>query len=270
MPRFPGPGRLVRLGLIPSRFAAPREVVVWLPPQYDGRATGRRYGAIYMHDGQNLFEPHTSFIGVDWGVPVTLSALTAAGIVEPTLVVGVWNTPLRMSEYMPDFEPVGLSQDYLRFLVEELKPLIDSRFRTQSDPWHTSTMGASMGGLISLDALCKYPHIFGGAGCISTHWPAGGGSVIGHLAQALPRPLGHRLYFDYGTLTLDAAYGPFQRRVNRIVKARGYRRGVDWLTLKFPNQDHSEIAWRERLHKPLQFLLAPRKANPPPSSKALE
>jgi predicted alpha/beta superfamily hydrolase len=152
-----------------------------------------------------------------------------------------------------------LSDPYLKFIVRELKPFIDEHFRTLPDRENTLIMGSSMGGLISIYAVCEYPDHFGGAGCISTHWPAAGGIVVDYLAQALPEAGEHRLYFDYGTATVDALYERYQEEVDQILIAKGYTQGEDWLTLKFEGAEHGERAWRERVHIPLEFLLEDEK-----------
>jgi predicted alpha/beta superfamily hydrolase len=254
-----------------SQYVQSRPVDVWLPPGYDeGDA---RYPVIYMHDGQNLFDPATSFSGVDWGIDEALTGLMRDGF-PGAVVVGVWNTGVnRWREYMPEkfvrrslkqrlralftsrLRGAPYSDAYLKFLVEEVKPFIDGLYRTLSDRAHTSVMGSSLGGLISLYALEEYPEVFGGAGCVSTHWPAGGEALVDAMADALPRPGQHRLYFDYGTETTDAEYEPLQRRMDHYLEASGYTRGVDWLTERYPGADHSERAWRERAALPLRFLL---------------
>jgi predicted alpha/beta superfamily hydrolase len=149
------------------------------------------------------------------------------------------------------------SDAYLKFIVEELKPFVDRTYRTRPDRAHTSVMGSSMGGLISAYALCEYPEIFGGAGCVSTHWPTGDGAVIDYLAQHLPKPGTHKLWFDYGTATLDAQYEPYQVRMDMVMQAAGYTPGRDWITRKFEGAEHSEKSWRDRLDLPLKFLLGP-------------
>ena len=140
-----------------------------------------------MHDGQNLFDASKAYAG-EWGVDEHLARLIPTGQVRAPIVVGVWNTPLRLREYVPadliaalpettraDVEAIyggpALSDGYLRFLVEELKPRIDADFRTLTGRDDTAIMGSSMGGLISLYALMKHPEVFGAAGCLSTHWP---------------------------------------------------------------------------------------------------
>lgn len=258
----------------PSRYVTPRHIDVWLPPGY-GAGTGDRFPVLYMHDGQNLFDPKTSFIGVDWNLGETMTRLIGEGQIRPAIVVGIWNTPRRVQEYMPrkplelphgqplrerleqEWGGSALSDHYLKFLTEELMLFIDRTYRTLPEREHTYIMGSSMGGLISLYAVCEYPHLFAGAGCLSTHWPAGDGIVIDYLETALPKPGRHKFYFDHGTETLDACYEPYQQRVDAILGAAGYEPGRNWLTRKFAGAEHSERAWRERIPIPLTFLLGP-------------
>ncbi|MBN1179536.1 MAG: alpha/beta hydrolase [Anaerolineae bacterium] len=268
-------GTLDRYADFGSQYVAPRHVDVWLPPGYAADEE-QRYAVLYMHDGQNLFEPGHSYAGAPWSVDVALAGLIEAREVPPTIVVGVWNTDLRRQEYLParpfaspegqvvleqmraEYGGQSLSDAYLRFLIEEVKPFVDARYRTLPDRAHTFVMGSSMGGLISLYALCEYPSAFAGAGCLSTHWVAGEDIIIEYVRQALPAPGRHRVYFDHGTETLDALYEPFQQQVDQVMRAAGYREGVDWVTRTFKGAEHSEVAWRERVHIPLAFLLRSR------------
>lgn len=264
--------RIVRHADFPSRHVAARHVDVWLPPGYDA-ATAHRYPVVYMHDGQNLFDPATSYGGVPWSLDRAMLGLMARGEARPAIIVGVWNSgATRFQEYMPQaagrgaavsaypglprFAPEDLKSDaYLRFLVEEVKPFVDRTYRTRPEREHTFVMGSSMGGLISAYAVCEYPQVFGGAGCVSTHWPAGDGAVVDYLARKLPPPGVHRFYFDFGTETVDALYEPHQRRADEVMRAAGYVPGPLWLTRKFPGTEHNEKAWRERVDIPLRFLL---------------
>ncbi|MDG4562223.1 MAG: alpha/beta hydrolase-fold protein [Candidatus Competibacter sp.] len=267
-----GTGVISRHADFPSRYVAPRHVDVWCPPESRaGSAT--RYPVVYMHDGQNLFDPALSFIGVDWGMDEAMVRLICETGRPGAIIVGIWNSPLRLREYMPQkplnasggqrilsrfVEQTGgapLSDGYLQFLVEELKPFIDAHYPTLSDPAHTLVMGSSMGGLISLYALIEYPDVFGGVGCLSTHWPIGEGVLVDALGAALPSAGRHRLYFDFGTETLDANYEPWQQRMDEWLRTASYREGWDWSTRKFEGAEHSERAWRERVPIPLAFLL---------------
>lgn len=268
-----GSGLLHRYPDFPSLFFQPRTVDVWLPPAYSSDQAAR-FPVIYMHDGQNLFDQAIAFTGTDWGIDEAINRLTAEGVTNGAVVVGVWNGALRWVDYMPqrltdlpegktvlDFfiqEKGGRphSNNYLKFLVEEIKPFIDATYRSLPDQVHTCVMGSSMGGLASLYALENYPQIFGAAACLSTHWPAGGDPLVDDLAAHLPPPGNHRLYFDFGTATLDELYEPFQLRFDEHLQQAGYTRGRDWITLKFEGAEHNEAAWRERVDIPLRFLLA--------------
>jgi predicted alpha/beta superfamily hydrolase len=264
--------QLERYADFPSRFVLPRHVDVWLPAGY-AAAPERRYPVVYMHDGQNLCDPEEANFGVAWAADRALARLAAAGEAPPAILVGLWSTPRRYPEYRPArpfdvlsaaardrlLAPMGddlLSDAYLRFIVEEVKPWVDAGYRTQPGRAATSIMGSSMGGLISLYALCEYPGVFGGAGCVSSHWPAVEGVILPYLRDRLPDPATHRLYFDYGTHTLDALYAPGQAAVDAIMRERGYTEGVNWLTRRFPGAAHFEKDWAERVAVPLRFLLS--------------
>jgi predicted alpha/beta superfamily hydrolase len=254
-----------------SKFVDARNVDVWLPPGYE-RNKSKRFPVLYMHDGQNLFDPKLSYIGVDWGIDETMTRLISEGMIREAIVVGVWNTPKRLAEYLPrkafpntaQIQLEGLptlqrdqiaSDDYLKFLVDELKPFIDATYRTLPDRKNTLIMGSSMGGLISAYAISEYPNIFGGAGCISTHWPLGNGIVIDYLKQHLPEARTHKFYFDYGTETLDANYEPYQQKMDEVMRSAGYKEGTNWETRKFVGAEHSERAWSKRVDQPLTFFL---------------
>lgn len=278
-------GRLERHKAFSSEFVAPRHVDVWLPEDYSSR---KKYSVLYMHDGQMLFDSATTWNHQEWGVDEVINRLVVQGKIRNTLVVAIWNTELRHSEYFPQkpFENlpselqdslINLSQrnpetalfkskiksdDYLKFVTRELKPFIDQKYSTFTDRENTFVMGSSMGGLISIYALCEYPEVFGGAGCLSTHWIGTFDTLNNpipetfkdYLKDNLPDPGNHKIYFDFGTETLDAFYEPYQGAVDGIMKLRGYSPG-DWQTLKFEGEDHSEESWNKRLHIPLKFLL---------------
>lgn len=281
-------GTIVDLGVVGSKYADPRRIVVWLPSGYDPR--GPKYAVLYMHDGQNLFDTKTAGYGMEWQIDETLDRLIRERKVRPTIVVGIWSTPKRLQEYVPSKAFNGLppeyrqkiralyggdplSDGYLKFLVRELKPMIDRRFNVRTDAADTAIMGSSMGSLISLYAVDEYPKVFGAAGMMSTHWPLfmtpDGKSVSDqeyevvssaferYLGPALPDPRTHKLYFDHGSETLDAIYARYQDRVDAVIARRGYHKWLNWMSLSFPGEKHNEISWASRVAVPLQFLLAP-------------
>lgn len=257
---------------------APRHLDVLLPPGY-GEGDGR-YPVLYMHDGQNVFRDEDAGYGVCWGVGQALEGVVASGEAPPAIVVGIWNNGLmRYPEYRPAKPFLALSDrarqvvtaglggmpvsdDYLAFIVNEVKPFIDATYRTRPGRDHTTIMGSSMGGLISLYAICEYPEVFGGAGCVSTHWPAVEGVIAPYLVETLPDPATHRLYFDHGTDTLDALYQPTQAMVDAVVMGAGYCRDVNWVTRKFPGTAHDERSWAQRVWIPLRFLLSAARMEP--------
>ena len=250
-----------------SAYIPVRDVKVMLPPAYDAK---KSYPVIYMHDGQMLFDSTTTWNKQEWGVDETIDSLIKAQKIRPVIVVAINNTTNRSLEYMPNkpqealksmdrpekFKGKILSDEYLKFLVEELKPFIDRNYRTQSDRDNTFILGSSMGGLISCYAISEYPDVFGGAACMSTHWPAIDGVFLKYVATNLPDPMTHKIYFDYGTQTLDSLYEPYQLIADSLMKERGYHQNENWITRKFEGDKHDENAWKSRLHIPLEFLLS--------------
>lgn len=262
-----------------SEFVDSRNIDVWLPEGYK-TSNVETFPVIYMHDGQNLFNSETAYNGEEWGVDETITKLASDKKIPEAIVVGIWNTPKRYREYMPE-KPLNkmsrksksgwakkhggipVSDDYLKFIVEELKPFIDSVYRTSSGRQETYIMGSSMGGLISIYALSEYPQIFRGAACLSTHsigdvdieYHEFSDAFAAYLDETLPDGGGHLAYFDYGTVGLDSLYQNHQLKIDKVFMNKGYRVGMDWITKKYGGHDHNEIYWRERLAVPLMFLL---------------
>lgn len=257
-----------------SNFVNDRNVEIWLPEGYPQK--GIKYQVLYMHDGQNVFNKETAYTGVAWEMDQKMDSLTMAQAIKPTIVVTAWNTnKKRFSEYMPQlpgeltesaFAKAELkkntgydklySDDYLKFLTSELRPFINENFQTSTKPEHTAIMGSSMGGLISLYAMIKYPEVYGKIGCVSTHWPIPllGEAFIKELPTSVPQAGNHKIYFDHGTKTLDYNYEPYQLRVNDMFKDLGYT-DEDLLYKKFEGHIHNEKDWQRRAAIPLVFLL---------------
>lgn len=277
----PSTGSLERIE-ISSRHITKRPVEVWLPTDYTERVSkGERFQVLYMHDGQMLFDPTTTWNKQAWRIDVTLDRLIRNGQVAPTIVVAIWNRDkFRAAEYFPRkvleklppaqrkimletyMEGSALSDDYLRFLVDELKPMIDSRYATKHERESTFIMGSSRGAVLSVYAMSEYPHVFGGAAGLSVHWigkfeqnAAIPMATFAYLSERLPAPGAHRLYLDRGTEALDALYGPSFDFGGDVIRERGYN-DANYMQRVFPGTDHSEKAWAERLEIPLLFLLA--------------
>lgn len=281
----PESGRIERMANFPSQHVDARHVDVWLPDNFESlKAAGQRFNVIYMHDGQMLFDAQTTWNKQAWWVDKTITRLMQSGQIGPTMVVGVWNNgKYRHSEYFPQKHLQHLlpaqrqlllekalqnkpqADAYLRFLVQELKPAIDQRYPTLPGPANTVLIGSSMGGLISVYAMNEYPHIFGGAAGLSTHW-IGSHVANSHIPLAayiylrdhLAPPQGHKIYQDHGTTELDALYAPYQNFVNQLIRDKGYKeQGVqaNFMTRVFEGTGHNEKAWAARLEIPVLFLL---------------
>lgn len=274
------PGNIVLIEDFKSELVQSRNIHIWFPDDYDPeRSAG--YPVIYMHDGQNLFFPELAYGGITWEVATTLTKLINEKVIEPVIVVGIWNTPLRFLEYMPQDDSIGfpeemkvelkkqnvtlLSDNYTDFIVGELKPFIDKNYHTRTNRESTFIIGSSMGGLISLYSLTRYPDVFGGAGCVSTHWPIGPDAdaqemmanlLIGYFSKRIPEPGSHKIYFDYGTHTLDSLYERHQIKMDNAMIELGYENGSSlWQTIKYEGADHSEDSWRKRFDIIANFLL---------------
>ena len=154
--------------LQPAFSTTKRGIWVYTPPDYDV-TSAKEYPVIYMHDGQNLFDAKTSYAG-EWGIDEVMDSLINKGI-TPSIVVGINNSEERIREYKPyDSDKYGksLADEYLQFIAKDLKPFIDSVYKTKSDALNTIIAGSSMGGLVSYYAALKYPNVFGKAGFFST------------------------------------------------------------------------------------------------------
>jgi|SRR5579883_624149 len=239
-----------------------RTLSVWLPPGY-GLEPNRRYPVFYMHDGQNLFDPHTAFGGVPWGVGDVAEREIQAGHVEPLIIVGVANTPDRLSEYGPlrrgSEHPKDLSHEYGRFLVEEVKPFIDATYRTLPEREHTAIGGSSMGGLISLH-LCKwYPDVFGKCAAMSPSlwWDR---EYFLRTVMVSPDWLRNcRVWLDVGEYEghTQAASDATIRRTRRLAAffaKYGLREGEQFRYVEVPGATHHEVAWGGRFDEVLRFL----------------
>lgn len=262
-------GRLVYWTDVHSAYLGPtRHVEIWLPPGYDDdRST--RYPVLYMHDGQNLFDPRIANTGVDWGVDEAVGRLVAAGRIPPIIVVGVWSTSARG----PEYSPWNDAPDYARFLIEELMPRVNAGFRTLTGPEHTAVMGSSMGGLLSMYLVMHHPEAFGACGCVSTHLPLSESVVarvfpgavstptpdtvpyiLRDIAAGLRPPRRTRYWFDYGTRGLDSTYAPTHEALRAWLLKQGLKEGTDFVVRRYDGATHNEASWRARLEDPLTFL----------------
>lgn len=279
-------GSIKRIENFASHYVNARNIDVWLPEDYNDN---KKYAVLYMQDGQGLYDADITWNHQSWEVDDVITKLVREHKIKDVIVVGIWNgQSLRHSEYFPQkpfenlttiekdsinaqlqrasrskgaFQPI--SDNYLKFLVTELKPFIDKNYSTYTDKENTFIAGSSMGALISMYAICEYPNIFGGAACLSTHWPGSftvdnnpvPNGFLNYMKDNLPNPKHHKIYFDYGDQTLDALYPPLQHNVDIVMRSKGYSK-KNWMTQFFPGDNHSELSWNKRLDIPIVFLLS--------------
>jgi predicted alpha/beta superfamily hydrolase len=251
-----------------SEFLAhDRDVLVWLPPGYEGStdvlrsfdesSTNVRYPVLYMHDGQNLFEPETAFQkGEHWRVGETATELIEAGRIEPLIIVGIYNTgESRLNEYTPTDDVRlggGHADDYGRMIVEELKPLIDLTYRTRPDAANTGVAGSSLGGLVSLHLGLTHPAVFSKIAALSPSVWWDRKAILKTVRQSRSKPK-LRLWVDMGTAEghrgLDDA-----RLLKAALVGLGFSDGVDLHYAEYEGATHSEQAWSERVGPMLEWL----------------
>jgi predicted alpha/beta superfamily hydrolase len=244
-----------------------RGIWVYLPPTYLEN-TLASFPVLYMHDGQNLFDPAASYSGQTWQVQQTMDAAAMDGSIAEAVVVGIENTPDRMNEYTPWPDPTwmvgGTGDAYLRMIVEELKPRIDASYRTRTEREHTAIIGSSLGGIISSYGGVVRADVFGLVGALSptTWWD--GREIIATVETVPTRPeRALRVYVDSGDAGVLPGEPPDDDVIDTRDLAAAYR-GVGYVegsTLRYLVQHggtHDEQHWAERLPGALAFLLGKR------------
>lgn len=233
----------------------PRDVVVWLPPNYE--ASTRRYPVLYMHDGQNLFDPKTSAFGIDWQIDETCTQLIAEDVIEPLIVVGIYNTPDRTKEYLPG----ELGDQYRDFVVARLKPLIDKQYRTRPLREDTLVGGSLAGGLCAFMLAWEYSKIFSKAICMSPAFQIENQEkgfkldYVQTVESSLPPARLPTLYIDNGGQGVDARLQPGVDAMLVALKNKGLQRDQELFVVFDPDAPHSEPAWASRFPKAITTLL---------------
>lgn len=275
---------LERAGPVSSARITPRPLYVYVPAGYDADPS-LRLPVLYMHDGQNLFDPAApDSAPASWDVDEVADAEIAAGRVRPLLIVGVPNSPDRFDEYTWTPDAIdgttygGRGDAYADFLVHVVKPLVDARYRTLPDRDHTAILGSSLGGLISYEVALAYPDVYSRVGGMSSTF--GWGRMERSNPTALDRYRSAtslagrdlRFYLDSGGSTAGCPASGSDNacetlEMKSILEAKGFTRYpadpsadvitpadaniLHWLE---PGAEHSEAAWHDRLLRVLRFF----------------
>jgi enterochelin esterase-like enzyme len=277
-------GKIIHIENFKSKFIPNRNVDIWLPPDYNPQ---KKYPVIYAQDGQMLFDPTTTWNNQSWDVDDVISNLSANDSIPEIIVIGIFNgDSKRLEEYLPekvinrlskeekafvyaklrekcrtDNDFVPYSDNYLKFVVEELKPYIDANYATQKEKDSTVIMGSSAGGILAAYALLEYPQIFGSAICLSSHWigifqtennpfPD---QLIKYFDEKLPLISNNKLFMDVADTGLDILYQPTQKRIDQLVMKYNIPK-ENWKTVYQKNAEHSELSWNKRLPEALKFI----------------
>jgi len=280
----------IRDETIPSRFLGePRMVHVYLPAAYPAHPD-RRFPVLYLHDGQNVLStagPNVAFGWGNWELDLTADRLIRERKMRPIIIVAVDNLgSARMTEYS-GHHVAGTTQSggydaYSSFLMREMKPYIDKKYRTQPDAAHTGVMGSSLGGLCSAALAWEHPEIFGNAASLSGSFFFDDKHFLEELlkkAQGPPKPV--KFYFDSGSV--DFTGGDDGRKLTAAVVAQlrriGWRDDLLYYDDAHPltpeqlagsglrrdkwkeaqTSQHNEFYWRQRAWRPLTFLFPPEK-----------
>jgi predicted alpha/beta superfamily hydrolase len=235
-----------------------RDLIVYLPPEYEADAL-RHYPVLYLNDGQNLFDPETSFIkGRTWQVRESADAAIAAGEVEPLIIVGIYNTgDRRLAEYTHerDWQMGGGEADsYGALLTRELMPWIAEHYRVRAGREHTGLGGSSLGGLVSLYLGLKYPEVFGRLAVLSPSVWWNHKSILGVLNETAPL-LRHlpRIWLDVGDREGRTTLKDTELLAKRL-RAQGWRDEESVHFEKALGGTHDEASWALRVRPMLRFL----------------
>lgn len=237
----------------------PRNVLVYLPPGY-GANPEQRYPVLYMHDGQNLYNPADAFGGVAWEIDETVQRLILANEIEPLIVVGIYNTgEKRIDEYTPVPSAGGRMRGrggqadrYGRMIIEELKPFIDYTYLTRPEREFTGIGGSSLGGLVSLHLGFKRPDVFSRVAALSPSVWWANNQIIRETAK-LPERIPLRIWLDIGKQE-GIRIKHQVRAMKEMLLAQGWQMGVDLNYLEVPKARHEEAAWAARFDKVIKFL----------------
>jgi predicted alpha/beta superfamily hydrolase len=260
-------GNIKRHRAFPSRILGNRrDVLVYLPRGYR-RFSRRRYPVLYLNDGQNVFDAATSFSGVEWGVDETAERLIRRNLIQPLIIVAIANVGEdRVDEYAPTPGVIdakakrkkrsrGLARMYGHFLIDELKPYIDRKYRTRPDPEFTGLGGSSLGGLVTLAIGILYPQVFRRLIVMSPSiwWD---NFAIYHLVESIQQKPPLKIWLDTGTA--EPGWEQARQLRNRLIE-KGWKLHKDFQYMEAQRGDHSEAAWAARVEPALRFLFPPAK-----------
>ena len=231
-----------------------RDIIVWLPPDYE-TDSDKKHPVLYMHDGQNIVDPNTSLFQVDWQIDEAADTLIREGLIEPLIIVGIYNTSDRKEEYSE--APLGVA--YMKFIVDSLKPFIDRNYRTLKGSENTANGGASLGGLIPIILTWEHPEVFSKAICFSPAFKIDQYNFVDNVIAYHGKKKNIEVYINNGNNELDSQ---LQTGVDEMLEAlikQGYIEGKDFYFFKDRNAQHGERDWAKSIWRALIFMFGTEK-----------
>jgi len=233
-----------------------RDVIVWLPPGYYENSD-IRYPVLYMHDGQNIVDPKTSAFGTDWQLDETADSLIKKHLIKPIIIIGVYNTPDRSSEYAAN----DTGYAYLNFILQKLKPLIDSVYRTLPGRENTATGGSSLAGMISFMLAWEHPEAFSMAICLSPAFKIYRYDFVTPVEQYSGSKKDIKLYIDNGVTGVDSLLQDGIDLMLSALEDKGFIEGKDLYRFKDLAGNHNESSWAKRIWRPLISMFGNKNSN---------
>lgn len=229
---------------IHSQLNTDKKIWVYLPSGY--YTSNEKYPVLYMHDGQNLFDKGIAFAG-EWRIDEQLDSISAK-----TIIIGIEHGGDKrideLTPYVNEKYGGGQADKYLDFIVNTLKPYVDTHYRTKPDRENTGIMGSSVGGLVSFYAVLKYPKIFGKAGVFSpSFWFS---DDLYDLAINTPR-LNTRLYFMAGDHESTEMVGDLDRMLDILHTKEDHKKIHRKIV---HNGRHDEKLWAKEFIEAYQWL----------------
>ena len=227
----------------------PRDIIVWLPPGYEQNPQ-KYYPVLYMNDGQNLFDPETSFTKVDWQIDEAADSLIRQNKIEPIIIVGIYNSSDRKEEYALTSQ----GSKYMEFIINKLKPFIDSSYRTLADRKNTAVGGSSSGGLISLMLAWNYPNYFSTAACFSPAFKYENFDYADSLEKYSDDNKDLQIYIYNGGIGLEEILQPGVDKIINFMEQKNFKLNDNLFVDIDKSAEHSEAAWAKRVPQMLKIL----------------
>lgn len=228
-----------------------RSIAIYLPPGY--HQSGASYPVIYAADGQNIFDEATSSFGKEWQIDETLENLIRHREIKPAIVVGIYSTEDRSIEYL-------MNSQYVDFIVNTIKPMIDANYRTLPDRKHTFFIGSSYGGNLGLFLAWTHSEIFSRFALVSGDWSWEHSALLKFIKDSNPNFLPQKVWIDLG----DKEGDDYANNIEPLGQLRDQllQKGLPTEDVHYevvPGAEHNEASWAQRTDRILKFLLNDRK-----------